>query len=353
MIEIGVQQIEIIPSEVEIQLPISFRDNVDRGTGKPEEKADVTADNNKWSDVEDDDNNKPEEGADVTGDHEADIALNNLGEKSFSSLTAGTITSQAITLAITEGAGDVKIQAGKTDFGDDTTSGFILGIDDSDSNKPKFEIGSSATKVLKYDGTDVTLIGGVITAGTVRTAATGVRVEMQGSNNRIEIFNASASLGYFGSEGVNGNFLYCNQPDTNQDFPPIYVTSAQDSNVFNIINTNSGIAHRPAVRVESNNTNSNSPALYVTNTGASGYGIKGVADNHSIIGDAGMKLYLQYMNTYFSVDSSGDLYWHRGDANRGVMTSAKTTGSQTSPNGTLQIVVAGTTYYLLTAASLN
>ena len=78
-----------------------------------------------------------------------------------SKLTAGTITSQAITLAITPTGGDTYIAAGKTDFGD-TTAGFILGIDDSDSDIAKFEIGEE-TKYLKYDPTNGMRIAGNIT----------------------------------------------------------------------------------------------------------------------------------------------------------------------------------------------
>jgi hypothetical protein len=72
---------------------------------------------------------------------------------SCNKLTAGTITSKSISLAVEGGAGDVKIQAGKTDFGDDT-AGFILGVDDSDGDKAKFEIGD-AGKYLKWNGTDL------------------------------------------------------------------------------------------------------------------------------------------------------------------------------------------------------
>jgi len=123
-----------------------------------------------WSEVVDDDSNKPESNADVTGDHEADVSLANLGEKSFASLTAGTITSKVITLA-TDNA-DVKIQAGKTDFGQDTTDGFILGRDYSDSNKAKLEI-----------------TGGTITGGIIQTATTGQRVAI--GSNKIEFWDSS------------------------------------------------------------------------------------------------------------------------------------------------------------------
>lgn len=110
---------------------------------------------------------------------------------------------------------------------------------------------------------------GIITSGTIRTASSGTRVEMSGTNNRLDVYNSSSNnIGWFGGAGANGNFMYISQPDTNEDFPPIYVTSAQDSNVLSIHNTNSTVANRPAVRIESNNTNS--LALYVTGVGTAG-----------------------------------------------------------------------------------
>lgn len=118
------------------------------------------------------------------------------GTINVNQLTAGTITSKTISLAISAGTGDVYIAAGKTDFGQDATAGFILGLDDSDSDKAKFEIGSSATKILKYDGTDFTLIGGTITGGVVQTATTGNRIKMNGSNNHLEFLDNSTIYGY-------------------------------------------------------------------------------------------------------------------------------------------------------------
>ncbi|MCK5617313.1 DUF2163 domain-containing protein, partial [Candidatus Pacearchaeota archaeon] len=80
-------------------------------------------------------------------------------------LTAGTITSKAITLAVSGGSGDVAIKAGKTDFGDNT-AGFILGIDDSDSDRAKLEIGD-ASNYLKWTGLALNIAGAItITSGS-------------------------------------------------------------------------------------------------------------------------------------------------------------------------------------------
>ncbi len=80
-------------------------------------------------------------------------------------LTAGTITSKDIVLALTPGGGDVRIRSGKTDFGN-TTAGFILGIDDSDGDKAKFEMGN-ATKYINMSDGVITLSDGLIITDNV------------------------------------------------------------------------------------------------------------------------------------------------------------------------------------------
>ena len=74
-------------------------------------------------------------------------------------LTAGTILSQAIVLGVTAGVGDVYIAGGTYDIDAWTaTGGFILGIDDSDSDLAKLYIGSP-TKYMKFDGTNLVHTG--------------------------------------------------------------------------------------------------------------------------------------------------------------------------------------------------
>ena len=58
-----------------------------------------------------------------------------------------------------------KLRSGKSNFGNDAQRGFILGVDDKDG-KVKFEIGRSASNMLKYDGDDLQLKGGDISGGT-------------------------------------------------------------------------------------------------------------------------------------------------------------------------------------------
>lgn len=86
---------------------------------------------------------------------------------------------------------DVIINYGKTDFGQDSTAGFILGYDYS-ATASKFEIGSSATKIFKYDGTDLSLTGGTITGGTVQTGTSGERIVM--ASNTLKSYDTSGVL---------------------------------------------------------------------------------------------------------------------------------------------------------------
>ena len=92
-----------------------------------------------------------------------------INDLTVSKLTAGSITSKTVTLAVTDGAGDCYFNAGKTDF-TNADSGFILGIDDSDSNRAKFYIGN-ANNYLNWTGTQFVLKGAVTySAGSIQFA---------------------------------------------------------------------------------------------------------------------------------------------------------------------------------------
>lgn len=99
----------------------------------------------------------------------ADAIISNpkINDLAVDKLITGTITSKKITLAITDGEGDTYIATGKTDF-TNTDSGFILGMDDSDSNKAKFYIGD-ATTYLNWDASSLTIVGSI----TATTGAIG------------------------------------------------------------------------------------------------------------------------------------------------------------------------------------
>ncbi|MFA6171959.1 MAG: DNRLRE domain-containing protein [Patescibacteria group bacterium] len=91
------------------------------------------------------------------------------------------VISKVLTLSVKDGTGDSKIQAGKTDF-TNTENGFILGIDDSDSNKVKFFLGND-TNYINWDGSTLTIVGGIDisskldkTGGAYQSAASGSRV---------------------------------------------------------------------------------------------------------------------------------------------------------------------------------
>lgn len=94
-----------------------------------------------------------------------------INDLAVSKLTAGTIASQAIVLGVTEAAGDVYIAGGTYNATSWTaTNGFILGLDDSDSNKEKFYIGGASSWLDWNVTTANTLtIAGTISVGSMAT----------------------------------------------------------------------------------------------------------------------------------------------------------------------------------------
>jgi hypothetical protein len=75
----------------------------------------------------------------------------------FNTVTLGKdgVASGTLTLQLYDGNGDTYIAAGKTDF-TNTDSGFILGLDDSDSNLAKLYLGNAAC-YLDFDGSNLLL----------------------------------------------------------------------------------------------------------------------------------------------------------------------------------------------------
>lgn len=78
---------------------------------------------------------------------DAVITSAKISSLSVDKLSSGTLISKTITLSFSEGAGDCYIACGKTDF-DHDEAGFIMGIDDSDSNKVKFIIGTTSEYLM-------------------------------------------------------------------------------------------------------------------------------------------------------------------------------------------------------------
>lgn len=140
-------------------------------------------------------------------DGETTVAILSDGTATFAgTLSAPTGTIGAITLAST---GNIK--AGKTAYTDDTHAGFWLGIV---SSVPKLNIGSSATKYLHYDGTDLIIIGATIQA---TSSASGVNIRLNPSNSSLEFLYNNSVQGYYYVD-ASGNTLV----DADNSF---YVTS--------------------------------------------------------------------------------------------------------------------------------
>jgi len=93
----------------------------------------------------------------------ATITSAKIHDLSAGKLTAGTIYSKHIVMAVTPGTGDCAIRSGKTDF-TNAESGWIIGIDDSDGDKPKLYIGDAST-YMNWTGSALAIKGAVVITG--------------------------------------------------------------------------------------------------------------------------------------------------------------------------------------------
>ena len=131
-----------------------------------------------------------------------EIAVNTI---TASEIFAGTITGTEITGTTLSGifanlgsitAGNITlnstgyIRGGQTGY--DTGTGFWLGYD---TDKYKLSMGNGSTKAFTYDGTDLALVGGTITGGTIQTSNSGQRIVLDGSTNDILIYGPSGLAG--------------------------------------------------------------------------------------------------------------------------------------------------------------
>ena len=121
-----------------------------------------------------------------------------IGNLSVEHLSAGTIRSKTVTLAVTAGEGDCYFNAGKTDF-TNAQSGFILGIDDSDSDKAKFYIGDSTT-YLNWNPSTLTIAGSVNVILGSFGGTTTIKFDGTGTDKGIVVNDGTNDVIFIGIE---------------------------------------------------------------------------------------------------------------------------------------------------------
>ncbi len=116
----------------------------------------------------------------------------------------GSTVSGTITLSIADTHGDCYIAAGKSDF-TNTDNGFILGIDDSDSNKVKLYIGDS-TNYLNWDGTNLTI--NVASADAIIVGSGGdIKLVSDAADPGVMKFVGTSYTTEFGSWAADGSLV--------------------------------------------------------------------------------------------------------------------------------------------------
>ena len=230
---------------------------------------------------------------------------------------------------------DVVINYGKTDFGQDSTAGFILGYDFS-VTKPKFEIGSSSTKLFKYDGTNLSITGGTITGGTIQTATgTGQRVVIDSVDNKITFYNASNAevVQMGGGANISSAIRIVMDADTSNG---INVSSAVAGYGYFYSNASDVINRGIFIQQTSNGSNNQQPCVELHHGGH--YYSQLIDATHSAggiyIGNAGALSSL-YLNHSANVDCVQ--LFQSGDGN-----SIEISHSHTGTNSAILMSYAGT-----------
>lgn len=286
------------------------------------------------------------EGADI---RDATIQNAHIVNLTASKITAGTITSEVITLAVTPAGGDTAIKAGKTDFGD-STAGFILGIDDSDSDKAKFEIGD-ATNYMSWDGAALNirgvlnaddLVAGTVTGRTLQTASSGKRFVVSQSDNEAHFYGDRGDatveeiatigitsgggdqvVGYFGSSNCTRIAVFAEAKNKTA----LWAESTGTASMALNVNVPSGNADGVNVNI-------------ATGTG------RGV-DAASVSGDAVRGISSSGYGGYFSSSTSYGGYFAGGSAKAPIVLVASVSGSaptHTAIKGSLWVTSAGILY---------
>lgn len=134
-------------------------------------------------------------------------------------LTAGTISSKSIVLAIAAGTGDAEIRAGIAtgDFSNaGAANGFIIGLDDSDGDKVKFYFGN-ATRNVVFDGTDLTVNGYLVaTQGTFGGDGSDGALAITSGTTTISIASAKTLIKNYTSISITstGKLAFSNPATT-------------------------------------------------------------------------------------------------------------------------------------------
>lgn len=223
------------------------------------------------------------------------------------------------------------IKGGQTGY--NTGTGFFLGYD---STTYKFSIGTSGTS-MTWDGSSLTVTGGTITGGTIRTASSGTRVELASSDNTLKVYSGSTVTLQAGGSGL-GSILKVTS--TTLSGPAVWGVNTGAAGVYgeattgdavygqatgsggvgvyglgthSSSTTNYGVhgvsARAEAVRGEASNTGGSNHGVRGLNTGGSGTaGLIGAANGFDFYADGGGTNYGPFTGTHDALTELADTF---------------------------------------------
>lgn len=206
------------------------------------------------------------------------------------------------------------IKGGQTGY--NTGTGFFLGYD---STTYKFSIGTSGTN-MTWDGSALTVTGGTITGGTIRTASSGTRVELASSDNTLKVYSGSTVTLQAGGSGL-GSILKVNSTTlsgpavwgVNTGAAGVYGEATSGYGVYGVSSSSYGVygqsSSNEAIRGIGTSTGGSNHGVRGLNTGGSGTaGLIGAANGFDFYADGGGTNYGPFTGTHDALTELADTF---------------------------------------------
>lgn len=209
------------------------------------------------------------------------------------------------------------IKGGQTGY--NTGTGFFLGYD---STTYKFSIGASGTS-MTWDGSSLTVTGGTITGGTIRTASSGTRVELASSDNTLKVYSGATVTLQAGGSGL-GSILKVNSTTlsgpavwgVNTGAAGVYGEATSGYGVYGVSSSSHGVygvsSSNESIRGQASSAGGSNHAVRGVNTNGTGSGntagLVGAANGYDFYADGAGTNYGPFTGTHDALTELGDTF---------------------------------------------
>ena len=173
---------------------------------------------------------------------------------------------------------------------------------------------------MTWDGSALTVTGGTITGGTIRTASSGTRVELASSDNTLKVYSGSTVTLQAGGSGL-GSILKVNSTTlsgpavwgVNTGAAGVYGEATSGYGVYGVSSSSYGVygqsSSNEAIRGIGTSTGGSNHGLRGVNTGGAGTaGLVGAANGFDFYADGGGTNYGPFTGTHDALTDLTDTF---------------------------------------------